>query len=48
MGSNYANPHFDPLILNISYIVRNYPFIDMGGNALEQNIISNQFLGSFQ
>lgn len=29
MGSNYANPPLDPLILTISLIVRHYPYINM-------------------
>jgi hypothetical protein len=41
MGSNYASPPFDPLILSISYIVRNYPFIDMGESVNNSNVISN-------
>ncbi len=32
MGSNYANPPMEPLILTISYIVRNYAFIRMNNN----------------
>jgi hypothetical protein len=27
MGSNYANPPFEILVLNISFIARNMPYI---------------------
>lgn len=55
MGSNYASPPLENLILNISYILRNYPNIRMEldeegmglNNSQEFNYVSPMYMGMF-